>query len=92
MLSFFFDIILFLIFASFLELNLKNQTTIDEHRHKVLVTLVFFMVMYQVEKIKTPAIHKQAWKLNKWRRKWKDEMKKKLEDTRSDLRFTFILQ
>jgi hypothetical protein len=55
----------------------------DEHRHKIFfVTLLFFMVIYQVEKIKTPSIHKQAWKLNKRREKWKDEMKKKIEDIR----------
>jgi len=71
MLSFFLDIILFLIFASFLELNLKNQTTINEHRHKIFVTLVFFMVIYQVEKIKTPAIHKQSSKAQQMEKKMK---------------------
>jgi hypothetical protein len=32
---FFFGIILFFIFASFLKLNHKNQTTMDEDRHKI---------------------------------------------------------
>jgi uncharacterized membrane protein (DUF485 family) len=42
----------FLIFASFFKLNLKNQTTIDEHRHTILVILVilvFSMAISQVE-------------------------------------------
>jgi hypothetical protein len=28
-------------FASFLELSPKSQTTVDEHRHKILITLMF---------------------------------------------------
>jgi hypothetical protein len=47
---FFLGIIFFLIFASFLKLNLKSQTTMDEHRHKIPVTLVFFMAISQVQK------------------------------------------
>jgi hypothetical protein len=51
MLSFFFlGINFFLILASFLKLNPKNQTTMDEHRRKILVTLVFSMAISQVEK------------------------------------------
>jgi hypothetical protein len=38
----------------------------DELIHKILVILVFFMTISQVEKIKAPSIiHKQAQKLNK---------------------------
>jgi hypothetical protein len=47
----------------------------DEHRHKILVTLVIFMAISQVKKIKTLSIiHKQAQKLSMKR----DEMKKKI--------------
>jgi hypothetical protein len=45
MLSFFLGIILFLIFASFLKLNSKNHTIVDEHGHKIIVILMFFMVI-----------------------------------------------
>jgi hypothetical protein len=60
----------FSIFASSLKLNFKSQTTMDEHKHKILVTFMFFMAIFQVEKIETPfIIHKQAHKLNKRRGK-----------------------
>jgi hypothetical protein len=37
----------------------------DEHRHKILVILVFFMAISQAKKIKTPSIiHKQTHKFN----------------------------
>jgi hypothetical protein len=37
----------------------------DEHKYKLLGTLVFFMAILQLEKPKTPfIIHKQAHKLN----------------------------
>jgi hypothetical protein len=43
-------------------------------RHKILVTLVFFMTIFQVENIKTPSI---VHNLNKKKRKMKrDDMKK----------------
>ncbi len=35
----------FSIFASFLKLNIKSQINMDEHRHKILETLVFFMTI-----------------------------------------------
>jgi hypothetical protein len=38
----------------------------DEHKHKILVTLVFVMVISQVRKIETHSIiQKQTQKLNK---------------------------
>jgi hypothetical protein len=38
----------------------------DENRHKILVTLVFFIAISQVAKIKISSIiHKRAQKLNK---------------------------
>jgi len=38
----------------------------DEHRHKILVFLLFFMTILQEEKIETPSvIHKQAQNFNK---------------------------
>jgi hypothetical protein len=60
-------LLLLIIFASFLKLNPKSHTTVNEHRCKTLVALVFFMtMMFQVEKLKTPSIiHKEAQKLNK---------------------------
>jgi len=62
----------FLIFASFLKLNLKTQLTIDEHRHKILVFLVLFMTIPQEEKIETPSIiHKQTQNFNKRKGKWR---------------------
>jgi len=47
-LVFFLDIIILFNFASFIKLNPKRHTTVDEHRHKILVTLVFFMVIQHV--------------------------------------------
>jgi hypothetical protein len=41
---------------------------VDEHKHKILVTFVFSMVISKVKKKKTPStIHKQTQKLNKRR-------------------------
>jgi hypothetical protein len=38
----------------------------DEHKHKILVTFVFSMVISKIKKIETPSIiHKQTQKLNK---------------------------
>ncbi len=55
--------ILLVIFASFLKLNSKTQIIMDNHRHKILIIFVFFMV---ISKKKTPSImHKQAQKFNK---------------------------
>ncbi len=69
---FLFLIIFLLIFASCLKLNLKSQNTMDEHRHKILVFLVFFMTILQEEKIETPSIiHKQAQNFNKKKGKWR---------------------
>jgi hypothetical protein len=40
----------------------------NEHKHKILVTFVFSMVVSKVKKIETPSIiHKQTQKLNKKR-------------------------
>jgi hypothetical protein len=42
----------------------------DEHKHKILVTFVFSMVILKVKKIETSSIiHKQTKKLNKRRGK-----------------------
>ncbi len=69
--SFILGIILFFIFAYSLKLNFKSQTAMGEHKHKILVTFVFSMAIFQVEKIETPfIIHKQAYKPNKRRGKW----------------------
>jgi hypothetical protein len=57
MLSFFLSwYILLLIFVSFFKSNPKSQTTMDEHKHKILVILVFFMAICQVEKINISSI------------------------------------
>jgi hypothetical protein len=60
----------------------------DEHRHKILVFLVFFTTIPQEEKIETPfIIHKQAQNFNK-KKKWK---KREVENIRFDLGFILIL-
>jgi hypothetical protein len=42
----------------------------DEHRHKILIILVFFVAISQAKKIETPSIiHKQAHKFIKRRGK-----------------------
>ncbi len=57
----FFGIFFFLIFSSFLKLNPKSQTTMDGHRHKIFIILVFFTAISHVEKIETLSItHKQT--------------------------------
>jgi hypothetical protein len=38
---FFLGILFFSHLSSFLKLNLKSQTIMDEHRHKILITRVF---------------------------------------------------
>jgi hypothetical protein len=49
MLSFFLScIILLFIFSSFFKLNPKSQATMDEHKHKILITLVFSIVVQHV--------------------------------------------
>jgi uncharacterized membrane protein len=49
MLSFFLSCIIFLlIFSSFVKLNPKSQATMDEHKHKILITLVFSIVVQHV--------------------------------------------
>ncbi len=79
-------------FASFLKLNPKNQTTVDEHRRKTLVALVFFMTMFWVEKIETPSIiHKEAQNLNK-RKKLKKDVMKKIQNIGFGLRFILIFR
>jgi hypothetical protein len=56
---------LLVIFASFLKFNSIIQITVNQHRHEIFVTLVFFMVISQ-KKIETLSIiHKQAHKLDK---------------------------
>jgi O-antigen ligase len=45
MLFFFLSTIFFLISISFLKLNSKSQINMDEHRHRILVTLVFLMAI-----------------------------------------------
>ncbi len=55
----------------------------DELIHKILVILVFFMTISQVEKIKAPSIiHKQAQKLNK-REKNEEKWNEKKKDVES---------
>ncbi len=64
----------------------------DEHRHKILVTLVFFMVILKKNLNRNPFIaHEQAQNLNKKRGKWR-EMKQKKIHIGFGLRFTLILQ
>jgi len=58
-------------------IRLKSR---DQHRHKILVILVFFMAISEILKIKTPSnIHKQAQKLSK-REEMKKKKMKKIED------------
>jgi hypothetical protein len=35
-------------FSSFLKLYFKNQTIMNEHKHKIFVTFVFFMIISHV--------------------------------------------
>jgi len=84
----FWNILFDMFFVSCLLLwNPKSQITI-EARHKILVTLVFFMTIFQVEKINTPSI---IHKLNKKRGKWR-EMTWRKRRCRVWFRFTYNLQ
>jgi hypothetical protein len=47
--------------------------TMDEHRHKILVTLVFLTVILKKRLNRNPSIaHEQAQNLNKKRGKWRE--------------------
>ncbi len=101
---FFLGIVLLFIFASFFKLNIKSKTTMDEHKHKILVTLVFVTVISQAGKIETRSIiEKQAQKLNKKRGKWsfknkhrswtrREENEEEVEYIGFGLGFSLILQ
>jgi hypothetical protein len=57
-------------FFSFFKLNPKSHTNVNEHRHKIIVTLVFVWPYPKDKKIETVSIiHKQTKKLNKRREK-----------------------
>jgi hypothetical protein len=85
-------IILLLIFALFLKLNPKNHSTVNAHRCKTLVALVFFMTMFRVEKIETPSIiRKETQKLNKRKTNLKKDVMKKIQNIGFGLGFILIL-
>jgi hypothetical protein len=88
---FFLGIVLLFIFASFFKLNIKSKTTMDEHKHKILVTLVFVTVISQVGKIETRSIiQKQAQKHRSWTRR--EENEEEVEYIGFGLGFSLILQ
>lgn len=74
----------FFIFASFFKSTPKSQTTMDKHKHKILVILVFFMAICQVEKINITQTNIEAQR--------EERKMKKDKNIRFDLRFTLILQ